>query len=361
MSGPPPAGKWPATPSPGSGRGLAKHLQIISATIVDTESQHTLRDLYPALQPYMDTRLAVGGGHQIYLEQVGNPEGIPVLLLHGGPGSGCDEQHRCYFDPARYRVILFDQRGSHRSTPAGGLEHNTTPELLRDMEALRAQLNVDQWVLYGGSWGATLALLYAEAHPERVSGIILRGAFLAREEDLRWFVGQGVQRIFPDQWQRFLAFFGPEVIGGEAMAQSLYQSLTSDDLTAKEKAARAWAQWAGSVVTASLGIDYKVDEAGLARHIIGARIEMHYAVHRYFIAENQILNEVGRLPNVPIHIIHGRLDLTCLPEASWLLHRALPGSTLQFVNGAGHLASEPRMRDALVCATDAMAGRLEPG
>lgn len=317
------------------------------------------RELYPPLPSFMDTRLDVGGGHQLYLEQSGTPDGIPVLFLHGGPGSGCEEKHRCYFDPARYRIILFDQRGSHRSTPQGGIEHNTTDDLLQDMERIRQQLGIEQWLLYGGSWGATLALLYAGQHPERVLGMILRGSFLAREADLHWFVGGGTRDLFPDHWQRFVDFFPPEdAQSGAAMARFLHRELDSEQAARREAAARAWAQWAGTVVMAPQGVDYCIDEETIPQLIGSVRIEMHYAVHRYFITENQILEQAALLPEVPIHLIHGRNDLTCLPAASWTLHQALPGSTLEMVSGAGHLAGEPLMIDTLLRATDGMAARL---
>ena len=315
-----------------------------------------LRTLYPVISAFRETHIDVSAGHRIYLEESGHPDGLPVLFLHGGPGSGCEAQHRCYFDPNVYRIVLFDQRGSGRSTPVASLEQNDTSALLEDIEHIRRALGVEKWLLYGGSWGATLALLYAESCPRQVSGMILRGTFLARAADLHWFFGGGTRGIFPDRWQAFLDFFASDLQDDPAaMADTLYRALCQASPEHQQAAARAWAEWAGAVV---VGPQYTVDMSELPRQVLAARIEMHYAVHRYFIEENQILQGLSRLPEVPVHLIHGRADLTCLPESSWTLHRALPGSVLEFVDGAGHLAGEPRMIDALVRATDAMALRL---
>jgi proline iminopeptidase len=315
-----------------------------------------MRALYDAIMPFAVDRLNVGDGHVIHVEQAGNPAGIPVLFLHGGPGSGCNENHRRYFNPARYRVVLFDQRGCNRSTPRGELRNNTTQLLLQDMELIRKYTGVEQWLLFGGSWGSTLALLYAQAHPQRVRGMILRGIFLARERDLRWFSHDGVSRIFPDEWHRFLDAMTPEE-WADPLSACQRHVLGSDPLL-RERYAMAWSRWAGQVATWLLPEAAPV-APDVEATIHQACIEMHFAKHRYFLKANQILDDSGRIPRVPIHIIHGRRDLTCTLDAAWALHGKIPGAELTIVRDGGHLASEPAMVDALVNATDAMSVRLK--
>ncbi len=318
-----------------------------------------MRELYPEISPYKQHRLDVGGGHSLYLEESGNPEGVPVIFLHGGPGSGCNENHRRYFDPRRYRVVIFDQRGCNRSTPRGGTAENSTPDLLDDLERIRTLLGIRRWLVYGGSWGATLGLLYAESCPEQVLGMILRGVFLARQRDLAWFAVDGANRLFPDQWEKFLQAL-PESARNDPV-HACYEFMHGDDAALREQVARAWADWSGRVVTFQMPVLPATGEApDLARMVDEVRIETHYAMNRYFMAENQILDQLDRLPKVPVHLIHGRRDLTCPLESSWSLHRAIPGSELTIVANGGHLAGESTMTDALVCATDAMAGRLRP-
>lgn len=314
-----------------------------------------MRTLYDPIEPFAARHLETGDGHRIYVEQAGNPQGIPVLFLHGGPGSGCNENHRRYFHPRRYHVILFDQRGCNRSLPRGGTAHNTTSLLLQDMEAIRRHVGVERWLLFGGSWGSTLALLYAAVHPERVQGMILRGVFLARARDLDWFVGDGVRRIFPDAWDRFLEVIAPAE-RSEPIAACARHVLGADPDSAARHA-RAWAHWAGTVAT------YLLPESGrdapdAALQYDQVRIEMHYGLNRYFLEENQILSRATLLPRVPTRIIHGRRDLTCTLDASWALRSAVPWAELVIVPEGGHLASEPSMVDALIEATDAMAERL---
>ncbi len=319
-----------------------------------------MRTLYPEIEPFsVDTLRA--GDHTVYFEQSGNVDGLPIIFLHGGPGSGCNVNHRRYFDPDRYRIILFDQRGCHRSTPHGHVVNNTTDALLSDIDAIRQRLNIERWILFGGSWGATLALLYAELCPSRVSGMILRGIFLARRQDLAWFTNSsvGVSRIFPDYWQMYLSSFDALAVANPI--ETLHARVFSDDVAVSLPAARAWALWAGRVVTYNLATDtpYALDEDDPARLLNEVRIEAHYAKHRYFIEENQILGHIDRVPKVPTSLVHGRRDLTCPVESSWHVHRALPGSQLVIV-AAGHLASEPAMVDALITATDGMADAV-PG
>ena len=317
-----------------------------------------MKILYPEIEPFASFKLSTGSTHKVYVEQVGNKDGVPAIFLHGGPGSGCDENHRRYFNPEKYHIILLDQRGCHRSKPCGNTEANTTQDLLRDIEAIRQRLGIEQWVLFGGSWGATLALLYAEAFPERVLAMIIRGTFLARKQDLDWFVGGGVQRIFPDHWEHFTSQFPG--LERDELLKAVPRLISSGSPSEKLAAARAWAEWAGQVTTYTLGNrDDLVVEQDEAKLLHDVSIEMHYASNQYFIAENQILDHIASVPGVPVTIVHGRNDLTCLLEASWSLHKALPGSKLLIVPNAGHLAGEPAMVDALITATDEMLLQLE--
>lgn len=304
----------------------------------------------------MSNVLELDSGHSVYYEQVGNESGIPVIFLHGGPGSGCNENHRRYFNPEKYRIILFDQRGCNRSTPNGFVENNTTQDILNDIESIRKELKIEKWLLFGGSWGATLALLYTEEYPQHVSGIILRGAFLARQCDFDWFAKSGVNKLFPDYWEEFMSYFSDEEKSHPIT--TLHDRVFSNDKNIQIEAAKAWALWAGRVVTHSLVDEYVLETDDENKLINEVKIEMHYAKNKYFIKENQILENISKIPDVPITLIHGRKDLTCLPESSWSLHKALPVSRLLYVNNAGHLASEPAMIDALIRVTDQMAELL---
>ncbi|MBI1731413.1 MAG: prolyl aminopeptidase [Gammaproteobacteria bacterium] len=315
-----------------------------------------MRSLFEPITPFAAERIEVGGGHSIHVEQAGNSRGIPVLFLHGGPGSGCNENHRRYFSPDQYRVVLFDQRGCNRSTPGGETRSNTTQLLLRDMETIRERAGVDKWLLFGGSWGSTLALLYAETFPERVRGMILRGVFLARTRDLEWLALDGANRIFPDAWQIFLDAVAPAERNDPLAACERH--ILGSDQSLRRHYALAWSRWAGRVATYLLPepVPAEQDEETIIRQ---AQIEMHYARHRYFLADNQVLENAATIPAVPVRIIHGRRDLTCTLEASWALREKLSGAELVIVPDGGHLASEPAMVDALVTATDAMAARLK--
>lgn len=313
-----------------------------------------MRSLYPEIEPFSRHSLSADG-HKIYFEESGNRDGLPVVFIHGGPGSGSNENHRRYFHPKTYRIINFDQRGCNRSTPVGRTEANTTWDLVEDLESIRQQLEIDKWMLFGGSWGATLGLLYAEKHPERVRGMVLRGTFLARKRDLDWFIYEGASHIFPDYWQEFASLI-PEAEQDD-LVQAYYNRLHGEDQKAKEQAALAWSTWAGRIVTYLLkSVDpdnYK--PANVEQTVNEVLIETHYAKNAYFISENQILDDAQRLPEVPVIIIHGRRDLTCTVDASWSLHQQLPGSNLHIVKEGGHLAGEEVMVDALVTATDKMA------
>lgn len=317
-----------------------------------------MRALYPEIEALRSHRLAVDSVHTLYVEEAGNPRGLPVVFLHGGPGSGCNENHRRYFNPKKYRIVLLDQRGCHRSQPAGATENNSTQALVADLERIRTHLNIDKWLVFGGSWGAALGLLYAQAHPERVSGMVLRGVFLARRRDLTWFVEQGVNRIFPDFWQEFVGVIPASE--RDDLVSAFHRRVHGPDATLRREAALAWAKWTGRVVTYLLSsVDPHSYEPGDMEKVIReVLIETHYAKHGYFVAENQILNDIHKLPAAPIKIIHGRRDLTCALEASWALRQTLPEAELTIVETGGHLAGEAVMVDALVRATDAMAKQL---
>jgi len=296
--------------------------------------------------------------HAVYVEECGNARGIAVVFMHGGPGSGCKPYHRQFFDPARYRIVLFDQRGCGRSTPQGETRENTTSHLIADMEAIRERLQIDRWVLFGGSWGATLALLYAQACPDRVLGKILRGTFLARQRDLDWFFTRGVNAIFPDYWEDTLAALGAGEVSD--IIEAAYERVHRGDADTARATAKAWSAWTGRIATYLLaeGAAQEASAQEEERRLNEVRVETHYARHRYFLKDDQILRAADRLPIVPTCIVHGRRDLTCTLESSWTLHRALPGSRLTILREAGHLASEPQMIDALVTATDRFAEML---
>jgi len=297
--------------------------------------------------------LDVGDGHRIYIEDCGAEQGVPAVFIHGGPGSSCKPYHRQFFHPEHYRTVLFDQRGCGRSQPPGLTRNNSTPDLVADIERIREALEIERWVVFGGSWGATLGLLYAQAHPERVLGMILRGCFLARHRDLEWFMGAGgARQFFPEHWLRFIEAV-PEA-GNGAVIDVCHRLITDEDPVIREHIARAWANWANCVVCFSLDSG-PAEEAGDTQELISTTaIEIHYAAHRYFVAENQILDEIEKLPRVPVTLVHGRRDLTCVPESSWSLHRAIPGSRLHLLQRSGHLASEAATVDALVQASDEM-------
>jgi proline iminopeptidase len=313
-----------------------------------------MRELYPELEAYDSGMLAVDGRHRIYFEQCGNPEGKPVVILHGGPGAGCSAKMRRFHDPARYRIVLFDQRGSGRSTPHADLVDNTTWDLVADIEALREHLGVTRWQVFGGSWGSTLALAYAEAHPSRVSELVLRGIFMLRRWELEWFYQQGASRLYPDAWANYLEAI-PDVERGDLIS-AYHRRLTSADEATRLAAARAWSVWEAST---SLLVP---DEAFIDGHkdahfaLSFARIESHYFVHGgFFDVEDQLLRDSHRLKGIPGVIVHGRYDVVCPLQNAWDLHRAWPESKLVISPTAGHSAFEPENASALVEATDALA------
>jgi len=311
-----------------------------------------MRSLYPPIQPYNTLTLAVDPPYQLYVEECGTVTGLPVVFLHGGPGAGCEPFHRQFFDPEKYRIILFDQRGCGRSTPHAELEGNTTQALIDDMETIRQTLGVGKWVVFGGSWGSTLALAYAQTHPERVLGLILRGIFLCRQREIDWFYQEGASRLFPDVWEKFLEPIPASEQG--ALVSAYYQRLTSDDEFTRMQAARAWSLWEGR--TATLVSSQKVlDHFGSAHTALSlARIECHYFMHQSFLRENQLLEEADKLTDIPGVIVQGRYDVICPMESAWQLHRAWAGSILQIIPDDGHSATEPGIVNALVKATDDM-------
>ncbi|HWQ95161.1 MAG TPA: prolyl aminopeptidase [Gammaproteobacteria bacterium] len=312
--------------------------------------------LYPDIKPYVQHSLAVELPHVLHVEECGNPQGLPVLFVHGGPGAGCEPYHRRFFDPNIYRIILFDQRGSGRSTPHAELQGNTTQALVSDMERIRQHLGIERWVLFGGSWGSTLALVYAQTHPERVLGAILRGIFLCRPREIQWFYQEGANRIFPDYWQDFLRPI-PEKERDDLL-HAYYRLLTGADEIARMAAAKAWSLWEGRTLTL-LENRSVVDHFSDPRTALSlARIECHYFVNDSFLAPDQIVCDAHRLHTIPGVIVHGRYDIVCPLESAWDLHKAWPQAEFKIIPGAGHAASEKGITDALMRAAEDMAQRL---
>ena len=312
--------------------------------------------LYPEIRPYAEHRLKVGEPHELYIEECGEPDGIPVLYVHGGPGAGCNHKSRCFFDPERYRIILFDQRGAGRSTPHGDISNNNTAALIGDIEAIREYLGIDRWLLFGGSWGSTLSLLYAEAYPERVCGLIVRGIFLCRPQDIRWFFQDGASRIFPDYWQPYIQAI-PEAERDDLIA-AYHRRLTGDNELARMAAAKSWSLWEAHCST--LRPNHQVVDHFSDPHVAMAmaRIEAHYFINDGFLQPNQILADAHRLADIPGMIVHGRYDMVCPLDNACLLHRHWTNSELQIIRDAGHSDTEPSIIDALVRATNDMAIRL---
>jgi len=315
-----------------------------------------MRVLFPDIRPYATQRLAVDPPHILHVEQCGSPDGLPALFLHGGPGAGCEPLHRRFFDPQRYRIVLFDQRGCGQSAPHADLTDNTTWRLVADIETLRVHLGIDRWVVFGGSWGSTLALAYAETHPERVLGLILRGVFLCRDRDIRWFYQEGASRLFPDLWEHFLA----PIPAGERddLLHAYHRRLTGTNELERLRAAKAWSVWEGSTLTLESN-PHIIDQFAEARRALSlARIECHYFVKHCFMEPDQLLRDADRLRDIPGVIVHGRYDVVCPLDNAWALHRAWPEAELRIVGAAGHAASEPGIVDALVTATQDFVDRL---
>lgn len=313
-----------------------------------------MRTLYPAIEPYDTGTLRVDERHVLYYEQCGNPDGKPVVLLHGGPGGGCSPKMRCFHDPSRYRIVLFDQRGSGRSTPHADLVDNTTWDLVADIERLRALLGVERWQVFGGSWGSTLALAYAQKHPQQVTELVLRGIFLLRRWELEWFYQEGASRLFPDAWQHFVAPI-PEQERGD-LIEAFRQRLTSDDVDTRLAAARAWSVWEGATSFLHVDDDFVSGHQNAEFALAFARIENHYFVNGGFLeVENQLLRDAHLIADIPGVIVHGRYDVVCPLANAWELHRAWPKAQLEISPASGHSAFEAQNIDALVRATDRFA------
>ncbi len=313
------------------------------------------RTLYPAIEPYRTGRLEVGDGHVLYWEQCGNPDGKPAVMLHGGPGAGCSPDHRRQFDPERFNVTLFDQRGCGRSTPHAGLDANTTWHLIEDMERLRQHVGVEKWMVFGGSWGSTLALAYAQTHPERTTELVLRGIFLFRQKELDWLYQFGASEVYPDKWREFLAPI-PEEERGD-MVTAYRKRLVSDDPAERLAAAKAWSKWEAETVTL-LPDPHVIEEHTSDDFAIAiARIENHYMAHKGWLDEGQLLANAHRLKNIPGVIVQGRYDMCTPPVSAWDLKQAWPEVELQLVPDGGHLFTEPGVLDGLIRAADRYAGK----
>jgi proline iminopeptidase len=312
--------------------------------------------LFQPIEPFRTHSLAVSHGHRLYVEECGRPDGLPVVFVHGGPGAGCEIYHRQFFNPDIYRIILFDQRGCGRSLPHAEIAGNDTQALVMDMEAIRDMLGIDRWIVFGGSWGSTLGLVYAETYPVRVLGLILRGIFLCRPRDIHWFYQEGASGLLPDYWQDYLQ---PIPIAEHGrLVEAYYRRLTGDDELARMAAAKAWATWEGRASTL-------LPRASVVGHFSNpftalslARIECHYFMHDSFLEPDQILRDAKRLHGIPGVIVHGRYDLVCPVEQAWALHKAWPQARLQIIPDAGHSATEEGIVDALVTAADQFALRF---
>ncbi|MFG2057211.1 prolyl aminopeptidase [Micromonospora sp. NPDC048930] len=313
--------------------------------------------LYPPVEPYATHRVAVGDGHELYVEEVGRPDGVPVVFLHGGPGGGLVPAARRFFDPDRYRVVLFDQRGAGQSNPLGGLRGNTTWHLVEDLEVIRERLGIDSWLVFGGSWGVTLGLAYAQTHPARVTGLILRGVLLLRRSERDWFYQGGLRHLQPEEWDRFVAPI-PEAERDDVLA-AYHRRLHGPDEAEARACAAAWGRW--EAVNSSL-----LPDPGLIGHFTAdeqalpiARILSHYAWHGgFFTSETQLLDGVDRIRHLPAVIINGRYDLCCPPFSAYDLARRWPEAELRIVPDAGHSAAEPAIARELLRATDEFAARL---
>lgn len=310
-----------------------------------------MKTLYEPIEPYQQGTLKVSEIHELYYEQCGNPDGQPVVFLHGGPGGGITADYRRFFDPNAYRIVLFDQRGSGKSTPHACLEENTTWHLVSDIEQLREYLGIERWMVFGGSWGSTLALAYAQTHPERVRSLVLRGIFLCRPKEIDWFYQEGASAIFPDVWEQYERVI-PEAERGN-MLEAYYRRLTSDDESVRLEAARAWSVWEGS--TSKLFPDQDlIDDFGEEHLALSlARIEAHYFINNaFFETDNYLLENVGKIRNIPAVIVQGRYDVVCPIMSAWALHRAWPEAELMIVGDAGHSSLELGITSGLVDATD---------
>jgi len=312
-----------------------------------------LRGFYPDIEPYETGTLDVGDGHVIYYERVGTKGAKPAVFLHGGPGGGISPKQRRVFDPTRYDVLLFDQRGCGRSTPFAELEANTTWHLVADIERLREMVGVDTWLVFGGSWGSTLARAYSETHPERVSDLVLRGIYTLTKAEMDWYYRFGVSEMFPDKWERFVAPI-PQAERGDMLA-AYRKRLTSEDAATRLAAAKAWSVWEGETITLlpepENSTVFGQDEFALAF----ARIENHFFVHAGWLEDGQLIRDAHKIRHIPGVIVHGRYDMPCPLRFAWALHKAWPEAEFHIVEGAGHAFTEPGILDQLIRATDKFA------
>ncbi len=311
------------------------------------------RTLYPIVEPHASGMLDVGDGHSLYWERCGTPGAKPAVFLHGGPGSGASPAHRGQFDPARYDVLLFDQRGCGRSTPFASLEDNTTWHLVRDIERLRELVGVDKWMVFGGSWGSTLSLAYAQTHPDRVTELVLRGIFLFRQSEVDWLYKYGASELYPEGWQEFVGLLQDSE--RDNVVEAYHRRLTSGDASVRLAAAKAWSNWEGLTVTllpdAEMLAEFTEDQHAIAI----ARIENHYMRNLGWLDDDQLLENAHKLAGIPGVIVQGRHDCCTPPSAAWDLKRAWPEVDLQIIPDGGHLYSEPGILDGLIRATDAFA------
>ena len=314
----------------------------------------TMRDLYPPIEPYNHGKLKVSELHTIHYEESGNPNGKPVIFLHGGPGGGIAPMYRQYFDPEQWRVVIFDQRGCGQSTPYAELQENTTWDLVADIEKLRQKLGIDRWMVFGGSWGSTLSLAYAQTHPDRCKGLILRGIFMLRPSEIRWFYQEGANHIYPDAWQEYLKPIPIEE--RHDLLSAYHKRLTSEDRQVRLEAARAWAVWEASTskLIPSKASKLRFGQAEFAEAF--ARIECHYFVNKgFFKRENQLIENVDRISHLPGVIVQGRYDVVCPMISAWELHRVWQSAEFIVIEDAGHSVSEPGIKDALIEASDRFA------
>jgi proline iminopeptidase len=321
-----------------------------------SSARSTLRTLYPEIEPHQSGWLRVSPRHEIYWEVCGNPRGKPAVFVHGGPGAGADGRSRRFFNPRKYRIVVFDQRGCGRSKPYASLEENTTWHLVADMEALRRHLGIEQWLVFGGSWGSTLSLAYAQSHPQRVSELVLRGIFLLREWEIHWFYQHGTSALFPDRYEQYVA--GIPKTERDDLLRAFYKRLTSRNRATRLKAAKAWAVWEGATsylhVNESNIRNWNADDFAIAV----ARIECHYFINKgFFKREDQLLRGVRKIRHIPAVIVQGRYDVVCPMQTAWDLHRAWPEAEFHVTPDAGHSALEAGNTHALVSATDRFAGR----
>lgn len=313
-----------------------------------------MRELYPPIEPYNQGNLKVSELHTIYYEESGNQQGKPVVILHGGPGGGSLPRYRQYFDSTKWRIVMFDQRGCGKSTPHAELEENTTWDLVSDIEKLRVELGIEQWVVFGGSWGSTLSLAYSQTHPERCQGLILRGIFMLRQKEIHWFYQEGASNIFPEAWEEYLKII--PVDQRRDMVEAYYRKLTSEDREERLEAARAWSVWEASTSKLFPDQDLKKRFGESEFATAFARIECHYFLNKgFFERDNQLLRNIDQIRNIPGVIVQGRYDMVCPMVSAWELHCAWPEAELIIVKDAGHSMSEPGIRNALIEATDKFA------